>query len=188
MGLVLIPGAGARANLTILTEAAGHVLYEDGHRLVFVNRGTGWTFWLRFVLGLVTFIVGANGVAQLVLGSMGKGFVLAGVILLFVAGLGGAGFVAVHSWVKTQAKRPLTDFPPVVVIDRQTHWLLGPGGEQLAPLNTVVFSPEFQFTSSAPALAACWPGGKRIVHRGGAMGLSGIGGAQDALRARGLRA
>lgn len=175
--------------MTILTESAGHVLYEDGPRLVFINRGTGWTFWLRFVFGLVAFIFIMNGIAQVFLGASGQNwaFILAAVFLFF--GLAAAaGFVATFRWANKRAARSLSSFEPIVIIDRHHHALLDARGNYLAQLTDVLFTKEFQFTSSAPALACRWPGGCAIVHRGGAMGLTGVEGAIEALRHRGLRA
>lgn len=172
---------------TILTDVAGHVLYEDGPRLVFVDRKTGWTFWARFVLGLVTVIVGLNGVAQLGMALTDNGGILIfGVIATGVAAVGLFALVTLHRWVKSRARQPISDFRPIVVLDRERNVLMGPEGQTIAALQDVYFAKAFQFTSSAPGLMCRWPGGRAIVSRGRAMGLGGVDDTVSALRQRGL--
>ncbi len=174
--------------MQVLDDTGGFVVCRDGNRIVFINRGTRWTIWMRFVLALVAVILGINGIAQLALSFSGQGILLLGVTFTAAGGLAGAGFVGVHRHAKREKAKSLADYPPLAVADLDHGVLLGPTGQPLARLQDVSFHTVFQMTSSARALEVRWPGGRRVLARGGGMGVQGVDGALVALRAAGLRA
>ncbi len=171
----------------LLDETGGVVLYRLDQRLVFVDRGTRWTEWTRFVLGLITGIAGINAVVQLALIPSGQGMLVGGLILGVVAAATGFAFSKVHRHAKREASKPLSEFPPVLVVDLGQQVLLDRSGRILAPLAATSFHKVFQVTSSARALECRWPGGRMTVARGGGMGVAGVDGALAALQQHGLR-
>lgn len=171
----------------VLDETGGFVLYREDQRLVFVDRGTRWTVWTRFVLGLITGIVGINAVVQLALIPSGQGVLVAGLILGFVAAATGFAFSRVHRHAKREASKPLSEFTPLLVVDLAQQALVDRSGQVLAPLAGASFHKVFQVTSSARALECRWPGGRMTVARGGGMGVAGVDGALAALQQHGVR-
>lgn len=164
------------------------MLYREGPRLVFVDRGTRWTVWLRFVLGLVAAITGVNAVVMLALMASGQGSWVAGLVLAVLASAAGFGFAKVHRHATVAQARSPSELTPMLGIDLERQTLFGPGEQVLAPLDQVSFHKVFQVTSSAKALECRWPGGRMTVSRGGGMGVRGVDGALEALRGQGLRA
>lgn len=171
----------------VLDETGGFVLFRDGQRLVFVDRGTRWTVWARFVLGLITAILGINGIVQVALAPSGRGVLGAGLGLVAVAGLTGFAFSRVHQHAKRENAKTRTEYRPRLVVDLEHQVLVDASGQSLAPLTQVSFRKAFQVTSSARALECRWPGGRMTVARGGGMGVAGVDGALAALQQHGVR-
>ena len=171
----------------VLDETGGFVLYREGQRLVFADRGTRWTVWTRFVLGLITGILAINAVVQLALVPSGQGILVAGLGMGVVATAAGFAFSRVHRHAKREAAKPVSELPAILVIDLAQQALLDRTGRVLAPLAGVSFHKAFQATSSARALECRWPGGRMTVARGGGMGVAGVDGALAALKQHGVR-
>lgn len=168
----------------LLAEHAGTALYQLDDELYLLQRGTGWTLVVTFVLGLIIFILGINGVVQIALSFAGEGHLVAGLILAAVGALAGTALYFVRRFVRTRA-----GFRPdrvMLVMDLMKGELRTGTGRQLAMLNQVRFFTAFQFTSSARSVRAQWPGTTVTIVRGNALG----GSAQDILdklRERGLQ-
>lgn len=170
---------------TILCESAGWVLFSDGLRLVFADRGTSYRRVLVFVLALLTVIGGANGIVWLVAGIRSGETSLLGIELLAVAGLSALGASRVWAAEKRDQELVPGEETWVAVLDLDSQTLEDPEGEPLAPLSSVRFAPVMQFGSSSRALAAKWPGGSRVVYRGSPFAGS-FQAALDALRRHGV--
>ncbi len=165
--------------MTELARCGDWVLVAQGERWTFGRqRGTGGNV-LIFVLALVGFIAAFNGV---VLTFTVSPYGLIG--LAFGAGLLTLAFRRLRHRNRARAHAAVD---PLVILDLAGGWLLGAGGQPMAPLSQVAFTTASQLASSARMLECTWPGGKVIVLRGDAFGGS-IGPAVDALRRRGLRA
>ena len=170
---------------TILCESAGWVLFSDGRRLVFADRGTSYRRVLMFVLALLALIFGVNGIAWLAIG-IGSGEISRlGMILSAVAGLLAFGARWVWGAEKRDQKTVPDDDQWVAVLDLEAQTLVSPEGGVLAPLSSVRFQPVMQFGSSSRALAASWPEGRLVVYRGHPF-ASSIRPALDALRQHGV--
>ena len=171
----------------ILCESAGWVLFSDGQRLVFADRGTSYLTVLVFVLALITVIAGGNGIVWLVAGIRSGEASRLGFVLLVVAGLAGLG-----AWkIRAADKQRQTEIPAqstwVAVIDLESRVLATPAGEALAPMTNVRFAPVMQLASSSRALAAQWPEGSLVVYRGSPFAGS-YKAALEVLRDHGLEA
>ena len=169
----------------VLCETAGWVLFSDDSRLVFADRGTSYRRVVMFVAGLITVILGANGLLWLGLGIREGKLSTPGIVLVTLALLGGFGV----SRMLAAEKRERLEIPSredwVAVIDLESRKLETAGGETLAPLSSVRFVPVMQFGSSAKALAAKWPGGSKVIYRGHPF-ASSIRPALDVLESRGV--
>ncbi len=162
-------------------QSAGWVLFSDGHRLVFADRGTAYRRVVLFVLALLAVIFTANGVFWVASGlRTGSGLYL-GAILTVVGALTG---IAAR-WTWQVEKQDMQTVPSrdrwVLVIDLEARHIEAPHGEVLAPLHAVRFSPKVQLGSSGMALSASWPGGNTVVYRGSPFGGSWTA-ARDVLR------
>ena len=170
---------------TILCESAGWVLFSDGARLVFADRGTSHRHVLVFVLGLLTVIAGINGIFWLVAGIRSGETHVLGIVLVCVALL--SAFGASRVWAAEKRDRVLVpeERTWVAVINLEAQELETPEGESLAPLSSVRFEPVMQLASSSRALSAKWPEGSMVVYRGSPFGGS-FQEALDVLRRHGL--
>ncbi len=151
---------------TILCESAGWVLFEDGQRLVFADRGTSYRRVLLFVLALLALIAGVNGFVWLIKGLRSGEMNLLGILLAVAALLSALGV----GWLWQAEKRQRAVIPDeatwIAVLDLATQTFETPQGESLAPLANVRFEPAMQLASSSRALRASWPGGDLVVYRG----------------------
>lgn len=169
----------------LIAEASGVALYQQARRLLIVDRGTASLYTLGFVLAIVAFILGINGVVQLVLATGGGGIAWLGVVFTAVAAVGGWGLSRILARVARQRERPVAELRLVAIFDLEGGQLCDPSGRPLAPLASVRVGRQFQLASSSPALTATWPGGKVILARGNPF-AGGIGPLEDAFRTVGL--
>ncbi len=168
-------------------QSAGWVLFSDGRRLVFADRGTSYRRVVLFVLALLTLIFTANGVYWIATGMRsGSGLVL-GAILTAVGALAGSA----ARWTWTVEKQDLKAVPSrdkwILVVDLEARLIEARHGEVLAPLDAVRFSPVAQLGSSSRALSATWPSGSTVVYRGSPFAGSWTA-ARDVLRRHGIDA
>lgn len=171
----------------VLAESNGYALAKRGPVLLFVNRGTSAISTAGFVIGLMAFILGANALAQLgllLLREHAIGLPIS-VALLATTALFGFGAWRLRSLVLQRRALPPEDVELLALVDLEENLLLDADGTTLAPLETVTFTRRFQLTASAPALAASWPGGSRLVAAGNVFAGS-VHPIEAALRARGL--
>jgi hypothetical protein len=165
----------------VLADNGGHVLAEDGSRLLFLSRQI-LPSWLTFVPGVLALVTIGNGAVQLAIGNL-----LAGVVLLAVGAVSVLGVRAVLRRRARAIATPLDPATALLVIDLGTNTLRDRADLELAPLEAVRVERSMQLTSSARALRIVWPGGAMIVYRGDALRLRGsIGPPVAALRARGV--
>jgi hypothetical protein len=158
------------------------VLLEDGPRLIIAERETV-SATLLFVLGLVSFILGANAVVWLVVGLRGGGTLILGACMA-----GGALVVGLGLRLALRRRRQAAAAPPVtmLVLDRASGTLTDAGGRPLAALAQVGFATQLQLGSSSRALACRWPGGSTVIARGNPFGDS-VDDFVDALAKAGFR-
>jgi hypothetical protein len=137
----------------LLAKASGYAIYKQNDRLYFTNLGTAWIYTTRFVLGLLTFILGVNGIIQLVLSLTGSsGILLLGIILTGIALLLFFLFRYINGLLKQKNDRSLTDQDILCMIDLKDSTLLDASGNVLAELDQVTMCKKMQITSSSPAL------------------------------------
>ena len=166
----------------IIARCGGYEMVEVGPRIYFIDRRTGGYVIALFVLGLLTGLTGINGVVQVAMGNA-----IAGLILGALGAVFGAVFALVLRLRRGRLALRWDAEPPIAFIDRETGSAHDGGGQALAPLTHVSFAPEFQMTSSSPALAMKLPKGSIVIARGSPF-TGSIDDFTDALRARGLRA
>jgi hypothetical protein len=145
------------------------VICERGHEIVIARRPGGVGPTVLFVLALVAFILGANGVFQLVEALRGRSPWPLPLVMLTVAALLAGGFVLALRKRRRDAAAPLV---PELVIDAHRGVLLDPLGQLIAPLAQVQFERQLQLGSSSSALACRWPAGVQIIARGNPFGES----------------
>lgn len=166
----------------ILVEQGGLVIAEDGPNVLVIDRGSGPSQILAFVLLVITLVVGGFGIVSTIMAVSGAastvplavsaGFLAAGTVT-------GAGvFFVVRSLRRTRSA-PLSTFAPVAVFDRQRRIYLDGSGRLVAPLDQVRFERRMQLGSSSPKLVAVTPAGTHDLKRGNPFG-GGIG-ALDAV-------
>ena len=175
----------SRMESKVLCESAGWVLFADGRRLVFADRGTSYRRVLVFVLALLAVIAGANGTFWLVAGIRAGETSRLGIVRAAVA-LPSA-FAASRVWAAEKRDHRVVPGEEtwVAVLDLESQMLETPEGDSLAPLSSVRFVPVMQFGSSSRALSASWPGGSMVVYRGSPFAGS-FHEALDALRRSGV--
>jgi hypothetical protein len=167
-----------------IADCGGYELFEDGPRLLFVQRATGAYSVGLFVLGLLVFILGVNGVLQIAIASSG-GSAVAGVILLVLAVGAGAVIPLVLKAKRAQEAQPI-DACVTLVVDRAQGVVADRAGRALAPLQGVIFRSAFQVGSSSRALEICYAGQAHVIARGSPFSGS-IEGMSAALQQRGFR-
>lgn len=169
-----------------LAVCGGYELIEDGSRLLFVHRGTdGYAIGL-FVIGLLAFILGTNGVVQVAMALDGNGHLVAGIVLgLFALAAVGV-FVVLWRAKMAKAGRGLDRQMVSFAIDQAQGALVDADGRPFAALQGVVFRPVFQLASSSKALEVRYAGGTMIVARGNPF-TGSIEGFVGVLRQRGYR-
>ncbi len=171
--------------MSTIARCGGYELVEDGARLVFVDRAIGAHTIAIYVLALLSFITGANGLLQLALSSGGGGIALLGAAL---SALGVAlGWV---SWLVLRARRarlalPASGLRVIVALDRQRGTIEDAQGRAFGPLASARFRRAFQIGSSSQALELAYAGGSLVVGRGSPF-HGGVDELEDALRARGF--
>lgn len=172
---------------TLIARASGVGLFEQAGKLYAVELGTGWAYTAGFVLGLITFILGAFGAVQMVLALTGSsGIWLLGLVLLGVAAVTGTLLWMIVRHVRRRHAAPLGSLPIAIIFDLPAGQLCNGAGQALAPLSAVRVRFKFQITSSSRALEVCWPGGSVELVRGNPF-AGGLGAIVSALRARGIQ-
>lgn len=152
----------ASAESHVLADTGGLVVTDDGRRVLVIDRGTGGSTILAFVLGLLTLVVGGFGLVALIGGvpsrALGAIFVAVGIVLA-------AGAFVVVRRIRRNRSRPLHECRPVAVLDRKLGLFSSRGGA-LVQLDQVRFARAFQIGSSSPKLVAITPGGTKVLKRG----------------------
>jgi len=128
----------------LLVAQGSLLLYRDGTRLLFCDRGSQATS-ARFVTGLLAAILIANGCAQALLRNLAVGLPM-----LALGATSGTIFFALGKARKR--RNAATDVPPVLVLDLAQGVLQDGAGATIAQLVDVKFVSAFQFASSARAL------------------------------------
>ena len=163
--------------MTTLARCGSRTLEQDGRLLLIVDRGTGWTYTTRFVLGVLAVICGANTIILgMTAGLRGVAFVLGPLAVLFAAG-----FIAVG---RQRSRQATTTGERIVTIDLD-RGLLDAGGEVVAPVSTLSLHRTFQITSSSRALELRWPGGAIEIARGNPF-ADDVGAIERALQQQGI--
>jgi len=154
-------------NYKKLAQASGCVIFEESNKIYVVEQSRKWIATFRYVLILVTFIIGANGIYSLISGWMNhRSLPLFGIIFASVALFLGFILFLIHR-MKVKADNLSPDELNVFcILDTDRGNLLGPQNTFLAPLSAVSFTKIFSFTSSSPDLALSWPGGKIVIAKG----------------------
>lgn len=170
----------------MIARASGVGLLEQDGKLHVVDLGTRWAYTVGFVVGLLAFIIGAFGLAQIVLALIGSGgLLLLGAVFAAVAVVFGTVLWLIIKHVRSRNAAPLGALPVSVIFDLPAGQLCSAAGQPLAPLAEVRLRRKFQVTSSSRALELCWNGGSMVLVRGNPF-AGGIDPIEDALRAKGI--
>lgn len=169
--------------MQLLADNGAYALAEQGARLLFFRRRGLVPSWALFVTSLLTFILGAPGVAFAFAPEVPAGVSLG---LLTAAALAGVTTALLVRRRRRALARPLDPRAAILVLDREAGQLVEADGRPLAPLEHVRLSRAMQLTSSARMLRAQWPGGSRVVYRGDFL-TGSIDPPIRALASRGLR-
>lgn len=169
----------------VVAEASAVRLIERDGRLHVVDMGYRWAYVTGFVAGLVTLIVGVNGVVQVVMGITGSGILIAGIIMVIVAGAGIFALRALVRHVRRKRALPLSALTSTVIFDFGQRVLCDGAGRPIAPLDGVQMAHRIQLGSSSTALEVRHAGGRIVIARGNPM-AGGVGPLEDALRSRGI--
>ncbi|MEC9326165.1 MAG: hypothetical protein VYB90_20220 [Actinomycetota bacterium] len=161
----------------ILAEYGGLVIAERGPEVILVDRGSGPTEIVVFVLVVVTMVFGGFGAVSVwsaAAGGMSAGSAWLGVALLAVAAAAATAMYVSVNALRRRRGRPLTSFTPVAVFDRAARVYRDGTGAEVAPVDQVRFERRMHMTSSSPKLVAVTPNGTRVLKRGNPFG-GGIG-------------
>lgn len=160
----------------ILAEQGGLVIAERGPEIIVIDRGTGPSQILTFVLAVITLVFGAFGLVALsaAAGALGPQSGAVGAAILAIGILAGIALVFSARSIRSRRLRPLTTFTPVAVFDRARRIYRNGIGEAVAPLDQVRFERRMQMTSSSPKLVAVTPSGTHVLKRGNPFG-GGVG-------------
>ena len=161
----------------ILAEHGGLVVAERGPEVILVDRGSGPTEIVVFVLVVVTLVFGGFGLVSLLPGAIGGvsgGPAWLGVALLAVAGAAATAMYISAKTVRRRRSGPLTSFTPVAIFDRSARVYRDGTGAVVAPLDQVRFERRMQATSSSAKLVAVTHDGTRVLKRGNPFG-GGVG-------------
>jgi len=172
----------------IIVETAGCVAYEEGGRLHLAERSTGGRLVGAFVVGLLTLVLGANGVVQLALSlSRGGGSLVLGLVLLGLAALLVPVLVLLVRSYRRARGAGVAALRPLLTIDLARGVLMAGTGQDLCPLGVTRTKRAFQLGSSNRALELQWPGGSVVVARGSPF-AGDVGPIEQLLHARGIAA
>ncbi|MGV0645122.1 hypothetical protein [Mycolicibacterium sp. XJ879] len=162
----------------VIADTGGLVVTDDGRRVLVIDRGTGPSAVLAFVLGVLVLVAGGFGVVALVTGTpsaaLGAALVAAAVVLAVSA-------VVVVRRIRRNRGRPLNECRPVAVIDRKLGLFSYRGGA-IVQLDQVRFARRLQIGSSSPKLVAVTPGGTKVLKRGNPFD-GGVGSIDEILTA-----
>jgi hypothetical protein len=162
----------------ILIDTGGLAVSDDGRRVLVIDRRTSGLSTVAFVLGVITLVVGGLGAVGLLTGmpsrALGALFVAAGSVVAALTW-------AVVRTIGNRRSRPLREYRPVAVLDRQTGVFSHCGGV-LLPLDLVRFQRRLQIVPSSPKLVAVTPYGTVALKRGNPFD-GGIGRADEVLNA-----
>lgn len=172
--------------MKMLGTGSGYELVQDGERWLLVDRQIRGLVIAVFVIGLLTFIVGINGLVQLGLAAAGRGGLLvAGLVMLGVAGLVGTVLWMVVKKLRAAKQKPIEELPTIAVFDFSSGQLLTGDDQRIAPLEEVEVRRRLQLGSSSPALVAYYGPHSYQLAKGNPF-LGGIAGLEGPLRAKGL--
>lgn len=162
-------------------------LIEDGPRLVFIDRATNGIDIGIFVVGLLTFILGSNGVVWTVLAITGRDgtFALMGAGFLAVVAILVTVLVALVRARRRRRSAPLGEQRILLVLDRAQGAVCTGEGRPLAPLAGIVVREAYQLGSSSKALEVASSAGVFTVAQGSPFSGS-IDDVAHALRQRGF--
>lgn len=169
-----------------LAASSGTVIYEEGNKLYICKSNTSGTSTFLFVIGILAFILLANGILQLTLlrdtvpALANLGLLLLGIAVVFIFI-----FWRVLAYQKKQKATPPQQLQSICTLDFGANSLLDSNNNSVAPLNQVWFTRKMQLTSSSPELLVCWPGGTLNVVKGNPFS-GGIGPVENVLRAKGI--
>ena len=156
---------------------------DDGAiRVVVEDLGMGWVATTTFVLGLLMFILGVNGLILLGFGLAGTdGTALGGAILLSVTGVLLVALKRVVGIRRAKLAGDVDDSRVVAVVDLGSGMLRDGDGNALVAWEEVTLRTRMQMASSAPALKATWPTGELHLVSGNVF-AGGIADVESALR------
>jgi len=149
----------------MILDCNGAQAWRRGDRLLIGFARTSWPTTTRYVAALVTFIVGANGIAQVALGNG-----LFGLIAMLVAG--GTAWLTVWAHRRVRASDPAPPKKLQIIIDTKEKLLLDGIGTPLIGIGQARAHRRFQLGSSSSKLVVVWPSGAITVARGNPFGSS----------------
>lgn len=168
----------------VIAEASGTRLVERGGQWLALDMATGALSIVVFVLGLITFIGGINGIVWLATGlANAGGHVLGGLVVIAIAGLVGFALSRAVMALRRRRSAPNDQLPIKVIFDFDRGQLLNSQGAPLAPLTAVRVDRRLHIGSSAPRLVACWPGGAVEIVKGSPF-AGGVSEIESALKAK----
>lgn len=170
----------------MLARSAGTVVVQEGDRILIADRRTKAATIAIFVLGLLTFILGANGLIQFGLLFSGQGLLGLAIGATLAAGLFGAVTWRLVQHLRARREEPVRADEILCAIDLGRNLVLAPNGGVLAPVYRCKLERRFQVTSSSRSLVLITPEATITIARGDP--FSGdVGPIADALADAGFR-
>ncbi|MCP4442168.1 MAG: hypothetical protein GY810_24940 [Aureispira sp.] len=177
---------------TKLAQASGTALFQKGDRIYAAKQPSTWVFTTLFIVGLLTLILGGNGlgltIAKLI-GSEGlqDSSWLFGLIPLALGILSGIGAWKLYQYKKRVASLPFDQLTCICIFNLEDKTLLNAKGDTLARLTDIRWAKKMQLTSSSPTLVLSYPPSKDkiIIVKGNPFG-GGIKPIQNELRRLGF--
>jgi hypothetical protein len=173
--------------VTILAASSGTVIFESGKKIYISKRPAQWTQTFLFVVGLLAFILLANGVMQFTVlkdeiagsSTIGLGLVAGAIVFSLI-------FWRVRLYQKKINAIPPSKLETIAILDFENNNLLDHQQRVLAPLHQSWISRKMQLTSSSPELILCWNGGSISIAKGNPFS-GGVSAIENALSTRGIK-
>lgn len=149
-----------------LARSAGTLVVHEGDRILIADRRTKGPTIAIFVLGLVTFILGANGLVQFGLLFSGQGLLGLAIGATLAAALTGAVTWRLVQHLRARREEPVRAEEILCAIDLARNLVLAPNGAVMGPVHRARLELRFQIGSSSRALVLVTPDTSITIAKG----------------------
>ena len=144
--------------MVVLARSAGCVVVRDGDRVILADKGTQGLAIGIYVSGLLAFVLGVNGLLQVVMSVVGPmRFPVLGVVFLGIAAVPASILVLLVRVFRRRRDAPIHPEHIRCVVDQDRGIVLASDGSTLGAIDECRLARTFQLTSSSRALVLDTP-------------------------------